>query len=188
MPERAARTVYLANINFWVNTIALIVQVFFTGKFLKWLGITFTLLPLPIIAMVGFAALAMHPSLEVLMLMTICAKSCEYATARPARETLYTVVSRAEKYQAKSFIDTFIYRGGDWLGGLFFHQLFSRAVLSLGGMAWLAVPLAGAWTGIAYALGRRQEALAKAAEVASAAASGGGISARAGLESEHEGA
>ena len=31
-----------------------------------------------------------------------------YAVARPARETLYTVVSREDKFKAKSFIDTFV--------------------------------------------------------------------------------
>ena len=188
MPDRADRTVFLADINFWVNTLTLCVQVFFTGKLLRWMGITFTLLPLPLIAMGGFSALASHASLFALQTMTILSKACEYATAKPARETLYTVVSRAEKYQAKSFIDTFVYRGGDWLGGFFFHQIFSRGILSLSGMAWLAVPIAGAWTAVAYTLGRRQEALAKAAEISSDAHAQASFAGSGRLESENKGA
>ena len=39
----------------------------------------------------------------------------EYAIVRPGREMLYTVVSPVQKYMAKNFIDTVVYRGGDAL-------------------------------------------------------------------------
>jgi hypothetical protein len=35
---------------------------------------------------------------------------------RPARETLFTVVSREDKYKSKAVIDTFVYRTGDVVG------------------------------------------------------------------------
>jgi ATP/ADP translocase len=31
---------------------------------------------------------------------------------RPARETLFTIVPRADRYKSKAFIDTFVYPGG----------------------------------------------------------------------------
>src|SRR5690606_22086481 len=37
----------------------------------------------------------------------------EYALVRPGREMLYTVIPPEEKYKAKNFIDTVVYRGGD---------------------------------------------------------------------------
>ncbi len=164
MPDRAQRTVFLADISFWVNTISLCFQVFFTGKLLQRFGIVLSLLPLPLIAVGGFCGLASFGSLLAIQAAMILSRSCEYATAKPARETLYTVVSRAEKYQAKSFIDTFVYRGGDTMGGWAFHGLYALAKLPLSGIAWMAVPLAGIWAGVAVTLGRRQERLAKAAE------------------------
>ncbi|MDX2060969.1 MAG: MFS transporter, partial [Gemmatimonadales bacterium] len=84
----------------------------------------------------------------------------EYAVARPAREVLYTVLSREDKYKAKHFIDTFVYRGGDQVGA---WSMRGMAALGLGlaGTAFVAAPLAAAWLGIALWLGRRQATLAR---------------------------
>lgn len=160
VPERADRTVFLANISFWVNTISLGFQLLFTGKVLQRFGVLLCLMPLPMVAVGGFIGLAGSGSLLAVQTAMILTRSCEYATAKPARETLYTVVSRSEKYQSKSFIDTFVYRGGDFIGGWAFTWLHTAAGLSLAAVAWLAVPLAAVWAAAAYRLGRRQEALA----------------------------
>ncbi|MCH8840241.1 MAG: chorismate mutase, partial [Planctomycetes bacterium] len=42
--------------------------------------------------------------------------SGSHAVARPTRETLYTVVSREDRFKAKALIDTFVYRSGDQIG------------------------------------------------------------------------
>ncbi len=172
MPDRAQRTVFLADIGVWVNSISLCFQVLLTGKFLQRFGIVRSLLPLPLVAVGGFCGLASSGSLFAIQAAMILSRSCEYATAKPARETLYTVVSRAEKYQAKSFIDTFVYRGGDTVGGWAFHGLYAVAKMPLSTVAWIAVPLAGLWAVAAVALGRRQEALAKTAETGAPVESG----------------
>lgn len=39
-------------------------------------------------------------------------KILSYSLARPARESLFTVVSREEKYKAKIFLDTVVQVGG----------------------------------------------------------------------------
>ena len=46
-----------------------------------------------------------------------------YALARPAREVLFTVVSRDEKYRAKLVLDTAVQRFGDALAAGLFHSL-----------------------------------------------------------------
>ncbi len=78
---------------------------------------------------------------------------------RPAREVLFTVVTRDEKYTAKSLIDTFVYRGGDVIGAW-----ADRALAALGAgagvLAAIFLPLGAAWIGLAAWLGRRQRALA----------------------------
>lgn len=160
VPERAARTVFLADISFWVNSISLGFQLLFTGRALQRFGVLLCLMPLPLVAIGGFIGLASTGSLLAVQTAMILSRSCEYATAKPARETLYTVVSRSEKYQSKSFIDTFVYRGGDFIGGWAFTGLHAAAGLSLAAVAWLAVPLAAIWAAAAYRLGRQQEALA----------------------------
>ena len=84
-----------------------------------------------------------------------------YAIFRPAREVLFTVVSREEKYSSKSFIDTFVYRSGDALGALA-DRLVAFLGLSPLGFAWVFLPVAGVWIANALALGRRQQSLARA--------------------------
>jgi len=82
---------------------------------------------------------------------------------RPAREMLYVVLGREEKYKAKNFIDTVVYRGGDAVSAWVYAGL--RALgFSLAGIAWLAVPLAALWAWLAYTLGKRQTLIAASPE------------------------
>ena len=89
--------------------------------------------------------------------------AAEFALVKPAREALFTVVSREEKYSAKSFIDTFVYRSGDALGAIA-DRLVALLGLGPAGFAWAFLPVAAVWTWNALALGSRQRALADARE------------------------
>ena len=55
-------------------------------------------------------------SFAMLIVFDAAFRAMQRAITRPARETLFTVVSREDKYKSKAFIDTFVYRGGDLLG------------------------------------------------------------------------
>ena len=78
------------------------------------------------------------------------------AIMRPARETLFTVVSRADKYKSKAFIDTFVYRGGDVLGAQV-EGVLGRLGTGLAALISVSVPLAVAWAALGVWLGWRQE-------------------------------
>jgi ATP:ADP antiporter, AAA family len=84
----------------------------------------------------------------------------EYAVARPTRELLYVILPREDKYKAKHFIDTFVYRAGDQLAAWSTAGITALG-LSLAGMSFVAAPLAGLWLLIGLWLGRRQEARAR---------------------------
>ena len=154
--ERTARAALLAEINLAVNVLALIVQTTLTGRIVRWLGIALTLTILPALTVAGFAVLGIAPVLVVLMAFQILRRAGEYALARPAREILFTTVTRAEKYKAKSLIDTFVYRAGDQIGAWSYAGL---AALGLGvtGVAWVAVPISAIWLVNGWMLGRAQE-------------------------------
>ncbi|NNK64523.1 MAG: MFS transporter, partial [Gemmatimonadetes bacterium] len=86
---------------------------------------------------------------------------------KPAREVLFTVVSREEKYKSKAFIDAAVYRGGDLVSGWVYAGA-AAVGLTIGSMALLAAPMAAIWAIMAIRLGRRGEVKAaemKAAEV-----------------------
>jgi AAA family ATP:ADP antiporter len=83
-----------------------------------------------------------------------------FAFARPTREVLFTVVPREDKYKAKSFIDTVVYRLGDQLGAWSYAGL---GLLGFGitGIALVAVPISCAWLVNGWWLGRKQEKMVK---------------------------
>ncbi|HYG68132.1 MAG TPA: MFS transporter [Anaeromyxobacteraceae bacterium] len=154
--ERAA---VFAGMDFAVNALTLGTQFFLTGRVVNALGVARTLALVPALLGIGFAALGVAPALSVIVVVQVLRRAGDYAITRPARELLYVVLGRDEKYKAKNFIDTAVYRAGDAVSAWAYAGL--RALgLGLGGIAFLAVPLAALWTWLSYRLGRRQEALA----------------------------
>ena len=158
---RAARARVFANIDQWTNILTFTLQLFLTGRLIGRLGVGTVLMILPLAAVAGFTALSFAPVLPVLIVFQVVRRAGSYALSRPARETLFTIVDREQKYKAKSFIDTFVYRGGDVLGAGIFAALGGLG-LSLGAIALVAVPPAILWAVCGRWLGRRQERLARA--------------------------
>jgi len=72
------------------------------------------------------------------------------------------VVPREDKYKAKSFIDTFVYRAGDQLGAWSYAGMGFLG-LGLAGISLAAVPISLVWLINGLWLGRRNEALAREA-------------------------
>jgi len=158
--DPAQRTTLFAGIDLAVNTLTVLTQLFVTGRVMPKIGVAGTLILLPLAAAVGFAALAVTPVLAVLVVFQVLRRAGDYAFTRPAREVLFTVMDRQAKYKAKNFIDTVVYRGGDALAGWAFAGLKALG-LGLAAIAWLAVPIALLWGGVAWWLGKRQQNLAK---------------------------
>jgi AAA family ATP:ADP antiporter len=157
--SREARAATFAKIDLWVNVITLLTQLFLSGRVMRLLGIGATLVLLPVITAAGFATLGVAPTLAVLVVFQVLRRASNYALIRPARETLFTTVTREERFKAKNFIDTFVYRGGDSLGSLAFDGL-TRLGLGMSGIAFVAVPIAGVWGLIGVWLGRKQSKMA----------------------------
>ncbi|MFN2371852.1 MAG: NTP/NDP exchange transporter [Candidatus Krumholzibacteriia bacterium] len=155
---RDARTAMFGQIDLWTNVLTLGCQLFLTGRLLRVLGAGLVLAMLPLAVGLGFAALGAWPTLTVLVIFQVARRAGNYALAKPARETLFTVLDREDRYKAKNFIDTFVYRGGDALGAGIFARITATGLVSV---AWLAVPVAAVWLVVALALGRRQRTLAR---------------------------
>ena len=159
----AERTSLFAKIDFAVNVLTLICQFFVVGRLIGRFGVGFALTLLPIAAVAGFIAIGFMPTLTVLVVFQVIRRAGEYAIARPAREILFTVLNREEKYKSKSFIDTVVFRGGDAASGWLFEGL--RMVgLGFAGIAFAAVPIALLWAGTGWWLGRNQDELRNKSE------------------------
>jgi AAA family ATP:ADP antiporter len=160
--DREARTAFLATIDTVVQSLTILAQLFITGRVLKWLGVGATLAIMPVLSLVGFTALGTWGTLAVFVVFQVLRRAGEYAFGRPAREVLFTVVSAEDKYKAKNFIDTFVYRGGDQIGAWSYAGL-SAAGLAAGTISLLAAPMSLVWLVVAYWLGRRNARMERAA-------------------------
>jgi AAA family ATP:ADP antiporter len=159
--DRGARTAFFARIDLWVNILTLGAQLFLTGRVLRALGVGLTLSILPVLSVLGFGALSVTPTIVVLVIYQVLRRAGNFAFARPSREVLFTVAPREDKYKAKSFIDTVIYRAGDQIGAWSYAGL-GFVGLGMTAIAVVAVPLSAAWLLNALWLGRKQESLANA--------------------------
>jgi AAA family ATP:ADP antiporter len=153
-PER--RTQLFAAVDLAVNALTLVLQILVTGRLLSKLGVTVMLAALPVVAIVGFLLFGLVTVLPVLVAFGVLRRAGEFAISKPARETLYTVVPREEKYQAKNVIDTVVHRGGDAASAWGVAGLQSLG-LTLSGLAFAGVPIACLWLATALFLGRRHE-------------------------------
>lgn len=152
-----ARTGLLGNIDMWTQIAVLLLQLTLTGHIIRRFGLAFALAALPVATALGFVGLAIYGSFAVLILLEAMNKAVQRGLTRPAREALFTVISREDKYKAKAFIDTFVYRGGDVVGAQVEGAL-GRIGLALGGLATVVVPLALFWAMLGLWLGRAQQA------------------------------
>lgn len=179
LTDREARTQLFARADVFVNAFTLLGQGFLIARLLRWIGVGLTLAALPLVTMIGFALLSVGlveeygPVVEngetVTKLIAVNAgalwivigfdalrRIANFVFAKPTREVLFTLVSRQEKYQSKTFIDTAVYRGGDMVTGWVFDGMKS-AGLTLAAIAWIAVPVSVVWGGLAIALGRMHD-------------------------------
>ena len=152
--DRESRTAFLARIDFYVQLITIVAQLFISGRVIKWLGVGMTLAILPIISVIGFSALSVSASLSLFVAFTVLRRAGNYAFANPGREVLFSVIPPEDKYKAKNFIDTFAYRSGDQIGA-WSYRLLSGAGLAMSSIALIAVPLSAAWLVVSLWLGRR---------------------------------
>jgi AAA family ATP:ADP antiporter len=162
--DRASRTAFFAQVDLLVNVLTLAVQLLFTARILRRFGVALTLGILPLFTLLGFAALALAPVVAVLVAFQVLRRAANFALARPTRELLYTVIAREDKYKAKSFIDTVVYRAGDQVGS-WSYLLLSAMGLGIAGVALVAVPLSALWLLNSLWLGRRQARMAGGREL-----------------------
>src|SRR5438046_85953 len=147
----AAQTRLFAGIDLAVGLLSLATQVFATATFLKRFGTGIAAAALPAVYVVGFAALAMAPSLAVVVALQVAQRSMNFAIANPARQVFFTVVGREEKYKAKNLIDVVVYRGSDALYGWVYDSLQALGI-KLGAIALCTLPIVAGWLILSSAL------------------------------------
>jgi AAA family ATP:ADP antiporter len=148
--DATARTDFFATIDLWTQAVAFLLQTLVAGTAIRWFGPGLVLAFLPIAQAVGLSVAAIAPSLAAIAVVQVIGKSATHGLTRPARELLYTVVTRDEKYRAKNAIDTIGYRVGD-LASAWLNK--GLAALGAGALAIATIPLVGIWLALTAAVG-----------------------------------
>src|SRR6202034_875718 len=155
-PDHAARTAAYSTIDLSVNSIALIVQLFGSGRIIARYGVKAGLLLNPVIMVIAFLAIAFSPVLLILGGIQVVRRVAEYALAKPTREMLFTVVDQQSRYKAKNVIDTVVYRFGDFSNAWVSSLVQPHGVT---GLAIFGLITSAVWFPVAYLLGRRYESV-----------------------------
>lgn len=158
MEKAATRTTYFAGVDLITNILAISSQLFLTSRLIRRFELAIVLACIPALVMLGFVGLSLMTVLPVLVVVRVIHRAGHFSLLRPGREMLFTVTSREERYKAKNFIDTAVYRGGDALTGWAFAGLQSLG-LGLSAIAFIAVPVAGLWMITGFTLGKKQHRL-----------------------------
>ena len=150
-----ARTRLFSTLDFATNVLTWLTQILVTNRLVGRFGLVAALLFLPIISLGGFLGIALWPGLAVYVGFSVLRRVGEYALSKPAREVLFTVVSREEKYKAKNFIDTAVSRGGDASTGWLVSGIKALGVTTTH-IAWALVPVMLLWAWLSHWLAAQQ--------------------------------
>jgi len=148
--DLTARTRFFASIDVWTQAGAFVLQTVIAAPAIRWLGPGLVLCVLPIAQAAGLSVVALAPSLAAIAVVQVIGKAATHGLTRPARELLFTVVTRDEKYRAKNAIDTIGYRIGDLASSWLNKGL---AALGAGALAIATFPLVAIWLGLAAVIG-----------------------------------
>ena len=157
--DPAVRTRIFATVDLSVGILTLLLQFVATGKLIHRFGVGPALALLPLVFAVGFVVLAVSPVLAVVIAFQALQRTANFAISNPAREVLFTVVERDEKYKAKNVIDIVAVRGADAAGGWLFTLL--RSLMEIRGISMVAIGIAAGCLALSLMLGRAQERRAR---------------------------
>jgi len=151
------RTSLFAMIDMLAQGVTLLLQLLVVGRLMRRVGTGLTLAILPVLGVGLLVGVAIWPTLLAITIAQAAFRAGKHAIARPARETLFTVLGREEKYEAKAVVDTFVYRAGD-VAGAGVSALMTALGPGLAAIAALMLPVGALWASLGILLGRLQRA------------------------------
>ncbi len=157
--DAAARTRFFARLDWIVQSLTIVCQLFLTGFIASRFGLVALLGMVPIATAIGFAALAVWNTLSVVAVLIVTRRFGEFAFVRPGREMLWSALDKETTYKAKNFVDVPVYRAADAVVA----QL-DKGLRAVGSgpqtIAILGVVAAAVWAVNGWWLGRQHDAAA----------------------------
>jgi AAA family ATP:ADP antiporter len=140
----------------YVNSATVIIQLFAVSRIIKYLGVRVALFIAPIVSLAGYSTLVFLPVLGVIFAVKISENTLDYSVQNTSRQALWLITSRDEKYKAKSVIDAFVTRCGDFLSA---GVTMVGVALSFATVHFIMVNvvLVGGWLTVVVLLARQHE-------------------------------
>ena len=157
----AERTELFSTMNFYSQSGTLAFQAVLAAALMRLAGVGATLATACGVIVGLFAWLTVDAGLWPLMVAKVVQEIVGYGLLVPAQQVLFTVVSRAEKYESKAFVDTVVFRGSDVAAA---NVCDALGRFSVSAAALAILPLAGAWMALGDWLGREQAARSQLAD------------------------
>jgi AAA family ATP:ADP antiporter len=151
------RTKVFAALDWTVQALTILCQLFLTGRIASRLGLSVLLAIVPVIMIFGFLSLAAVGTFAVLAVVFVLRRVGEYAFVRPGREILFSRVDNETKYKAKNVIDVPVYRGSDAITAQVSTALEGGA-LGTSAVALIGAIVATGWAVNGWWLGKRSDA------------------------------
>jgi ATP:ADP antiporter, AAA family len=151
------RTRVFAALDWIVQGLTIVCQLFLTGRIASRLGLTVLLAIVPVAMIFGFLAFAVVGTFAVLAVLIVARRVGEYAFVRPGREILFSRVDNETKYKAKNVIDVPVYRASDAITAQVSTALEGGS-LGVTAVALIGAAVAVAWAVNGWWLGKRSDA------------------------------
>ena len=135
------RTGFFARIEQIVTPLTLLMQLFLASYILRRVGSLVVLSIYGVLFAIAFMAYAFYPTITTVMMVVISLRIFEYGLNKPTRESIYTKLKQQDRYKSTVFIDTFLARSGDVIGGWFVRGLVGTGIAVLS-VTWAALPFA----------------------------------------------
>ncbi|WP_323072333.1 NTP/NDP exchange transporter [Mycetohabitans endofungorum] len=159
--DNKERIKLFSSIDLAVNAVTIIIQLFLTGRVIRYLGFSIALAMAPVTSAIGFGMLACKHTVAILIAFRIISRIVNFSITKPVQETLFAAIDEKIRYKVKSFIDTVAYRSGDQLGAWAYAGM-GMLGLSISAISFAMVPLSIFWLLNGIWLGRQYARLAAA--------------------------
>jgi AAA family ATP:ADP antiporter len=137
-----------------VNVLGLVLQLFVVWRVVKYLGVGFAVMVLPILSLGAYNVLVFFPLLPAVLTAKVLENSTDYSLNNTVRNMLFLPCSYEEKFSAKQAIDSFFVRIGDVLSALLVFVGATMLALQPRGFAAVNAVLVVAWLLLAWRVGR----------------------------------
>jgi AAA family ATP:ADP antiporter len=163
--DASSQVQLFASLDLSVGVITLLLQWLITGRLMTKLGTALALALQPVVFALGFGLVAVSPILMAVLVVQVVQRVAGFAFSNPARQVLFTVGSRDDKYKAKNVIDTVVFRGSDAASAMIQSAFKSIEVVAITGLV-----LSVGWVALSFGLGKTEERKSKELQKAAALA------------------